>query len=77
MKAMRCDNVIRPSGAFGAYTKVFAGILAIKADSAPLILNPLTRGGTNLHRQLDDLASVAAGAPAACAGFLAGSCRRD
>jgi methyl-accepting chemotaxis protein len=56
----RRQTLTRLSGEFGAFAKLFAEILALKTDSARLVQNQITRGGTSLRYKLDDLVSIAA-----------------
>jgi methyl-accepting chemotaxis protein len=56
----RLDQITRLAREFQTFTKIFADILKVKRDSALVMQNQLTRGGTMLRYKLDDLASNAA-----------------
>ncbi|TAH66335.1 MAG: methyl-accepting chemotaxis protein [Rhodopseudomonas palustris] len=56
----RQERIKRLSAEFGSFTKLFADIIELKADSARVTQNQLVRGGTSLRYKLDDLASIAA-----------------
>jgi methyl-accepting chemotaxis protein len=53
------DQLTRLAREFRAFTKIFAEILKVKAESALLAQNQLTRSGTMLRFKLDDLPSNA------------------
>ena len=53
------DHLTRLAREFRAFTKIFAEILKVKAESALLAQNQLTRSGTMLRFKLDDLPSNA------------------
>lgn len=55
----RQERIRRLADEFSSFTKLFAEIIALKADSARITQNQLTRGGTSLRYKLDDLASIA------------------
>ena len=54
------DQLTRLAREFRAFTKIFAEILKVKAESALVTQNQLTRGGNMLRYKLDDLPSNAA-----------------
>jgi methyl-accepting chemotaxis protein len=54
------EQVARLAREFRTFTKIFADILKVKRESALVVQNQLTRGGTMLRYKLDDLASNAA-----------------
>jgi methyl-accepting chemotaxis protein len=56
----RLDQITRLGREFRAFTKIFADIMKVKADSAQIVQDELTRGGNLLRYKLDDLASNAA-----------------
>lgn len=56
----RQERIKQLAAEFSGFTKLFADIVALKADSARITQNQLVRGGTSLRFKLDDLASVAA-----------------
>ncbi len=56
----RLDQITRLGREFRAFTKIFADIMKVKADSAQVVQDELTRGGNLLRYKLDDLASNAA-----------------
>ncbi len=56
----RQERITRLAAEFSNFTKLFAEIIALKADSARVTQNQLVRGGTSLRYKLDDLASIAA-----------------
>jgi methyl-accepting chemotaxis protein len=56
----RIEQIVKLEREFRTFTKIFAGILKVKRDSALLTQNQLTRGGTMLRYKFDDLASNAA-----------------
>jgi len=51
----RRDQIVRLSGEFDTFSRIFADILRVKGDSALLTQNQLTRSGTSLRYKLDDL----------------------
>ena len=53
------DQLTRLAREFRAFTKIFAEILKVKAESALVAQNQLTRSGTMLRFKLDDLPSNA------------------
>jgi methyl-accepting chemotaxis protein len=53
------DQITRLAREFRAFTKIFADILKVKAESALVTQNQLTRGGNTLRYKLDDLPSNA------------------
>jgi methyl-accepting chemotaxis protein len=53
------DQITRLAREFRAFTKIFADILKVKAESALVTQNQLTRGGNMLRYKLDDLPSNA------------------
>ena len=53
------DQLTRLAREFRAFTKIFAEILKVKAESALMAQNQLTRSGTMLRFKLDDLPSNA------------------
>jgi methyl-accepting chemotaxis protein len=57
--AARRDKVNALAAEFNGFAKLFAQIVAVKADSALVTQNQLVRGGTSLRFKLDDLASIA------------------
>lgn len=56
----RQERITRLAAEFSNFTKLFAEIIALKADSARVTQNQLVRGGTSLRYKLEDLASIAA-----------------
>ena len=58
----RLDQVTRLGREFQTFTRIFADILKLKRESALMVQNQLTRGGSMLRYKLDDLASNAADA---------------
>src|ERR1700730_4546954 len=55
----RLDQITRLAREFRAFTKIFADILKVKAESVLVTQNQLTRGGNMLRYKLDDLPSNA------------------
>uniref|UniRef100_Q07HU7 Methyl-accepting chemotaxis sensory transducer n=1 Tax=Rhodopseudomonas palustris (strain BisA53) TaxID=316055 RepID=Q07HU7_RHOP5 len=55
----RRDKINGLAAEFTGFAKLFAEIVAVKADSALVTQNQLVRGGTSLRYKLDDLASIA------------------
>ena len=55
----RREQVGRLDQEFRAFARIFADILRIKAESALIVQNQLTRSGTSLRYKLDDLPSNA------------------
>jgi len=53
------DQITRLDREFKAFTKIFAGILKVKRDSALVAQNQLTRGANMLRYKPDDLPSNA------------------
>src|SRR5205085_1821869 len=53
------DQITHLAREFKAFTKIFAGILKVKRDSALVAQNQLTRGANMLRYKLDDLPSNA------------------
>jgi methyl-accepting chemotaxis protein len=62
----RIDKIQRVATEFSTFTRIFADILSVKAASAQLTQDQLTRGGIALRYKFDDLISSAgdAGLPA-------------
>ncbi len=56
----RLDQIRRLASEFRTFAGIFADIFKLKADSALVAQNQLTRGGAMLRYKLDDLASKAA-----------------
>jgi methyl-accepting chemotaxis protein len=56
----RLDQIRRLANEFRTFAGIFADIFKVKADSALVAQNQLTRGGAMLRYKLDDLASKAA-----------------
>ena len=56
----RLDQIRRLANEFRTFAGIFADIFKLKADSALVAQNQLTRGGAMLRYKLDDLASKAA-----------------
>ncbi|MBB1091072.1 methyl-accepting chemotaxis protein [Rhodopseudomonas palustris] len=58
-KPERRERIVRLSGEFDGFAKLFGEVQALKTESAMLVQNRLARGGNNLRYKVDDLASTA------------------